>query len=145
MTVPPATHPLPPIPKSRCGMKKESAIWNDSIRVLMPKQAHRPGIQRCAFLGGVPASPAVDPIAQAGRDLGPELLSIMTRLVIAIFLTFRLAAGLGLSGDTTLTNPIAVRLCEGFFLWSLALISCFTSRSTCPSGPVPSTRPLKRF
>ena len=68
------------------------------------------------------------PKVQAACDLGPELLAIITRLVFAIFMTLGFAAGLGLSGGTTLTNQIAVRLCEGFFLWSLALISCVTSR-----------------
>jgi hypothetical protein len=62
--------------------------------------------------------------------LGLELLVMAARLGCAIFLTMGFAAGLGVSGGTTLANPIAVRLCVGFFLWSLALISYVTSRRT---------------
>ena len=68
------------------------------------------------------------PKVQATYDLGPELLAIIIRLVFAIFLTLGFAAGLGLSGGTNIASPIAVRLYEGFFLWSVALISCVTSR-----------------
>ncbi len=68
------------------------------------------------------------PKVQAACDLGPELLAIITRLVFSIFLTLGFAAGLGLSGGMNIASPIAVRLCEGFFLWSLALVSCATSR-----------------
>jgi hypothetical protein len=64
----------------------------------------------------------------AAHYLGLELIVIAARLGFAVFLTMGFAAGVGLRGGMSLANPIAVRLCAGFFLWSLALISCVTSR-----------------
>jgi hypothetical protein len=61
--------------------------------------------------------------------LGKELLAIVARLGLSLFLTAGFAAGLSLYTGMTLANPNMVRACEGVFLWALARISCTTSRS----------------
>jgi hypothetical protein len=65
--------------------------------------------------------------AVAAQCFGLQLLSIIAKLGFAVFLTAGFVAGLGLTSGVGLTDPIGVRLCAGFFLWSLALISCFIS------------------
>ena len=57
-----------------------------------------------------------------------ELLAIVARLGLALFLTAGFAAGLSLNTSMTLASPNMVRACEGFFFWALALISYVTSR-----------------
>jgi hypothetical protein len=59
---------------------------------------------------------------------GLEFLAMIANLGFAVFLTVGFAAGSGLTSGMSLTNPIAVRLGAGFFVWSLALISSVTSR-----------------
>ncbi len=57
-----------------------------------------------------------------------ELLAIVARLGLSLFLTAGFAAGLSLNTGTSLATPDMVQACEWFFFWSLALISCVTSR-----------------
>jgi hypothetical protein len=64
----------------------------------------------------------------AALDLGLEFLATIARLGFAVFLTVGLVAAIRLTNGMNPVNPIAVPLCVGFFLWSLVLISCVTSR-----------------
>jgi hypothetical protein len=64
----------------------------------------------------------------AALDLGLECLAIIAKLGFAVFLTVGFVAAIGLTSGMSFVNPMAVRLCAGFFLWSLVLISCVTSR-----------------
>jgi hypothetical protein len=64
----------------------------------------------------------------ASHGLGLELLAILAKLGFAVLLTQGFVCRLGLTTGMSLANPIAARLCAGFFLWSLALISCVRSR-----------------
>jgi hypothetical protein len=59
-----------------------------------------------------------------GPHLGLELLALLGRLALVLFLTVGLAAGSHLHTGMTLDTPNLVRACEGFFFWALALISC---------------------
>jgi hypothetical protein len=72
------------------------------------------------------AAPKVNPI----HHLGLHLLEIVARLAFSLFITAGFAAGLCLYTGMTLSSPNLVRACEGFFLWTLALISCVTSRGS---------------
>jgi hypothetical protein len=65
----------------------------------------------------------------AALYFGLEFLAIITKLGFAVFLTLGFVAAIGLTSGMNPVNPIAVPLCAGFFLWSLALISSVTSRS----------------
>jgi hypothetical protein len=57
-----------------------------------------------------------------------ELLAVIARLGLSLFLTAGFAAGLVLHTGMPLSSPNLVRACEGFFFWTLALISSLTSR-----------------
>jgi len=57
-----------------------------------------------------------------------ELLVIVARLGLSLFLTAGFAAGLSLNTGMTLASPNMARACEWFFFWALALISSVTSR-----------------
>ena len=57
-----------------------------------------------------------------------QLLDIVARLGFSLFITAGFGAGLCLYTGMTLANPNLVRECGGVFLWTLALISCVTSR-----------------
>jgi hypothetical protein len=65
-----------------------------------------------------------------------ELLAIVARLGLALFLTASFAAGMSLNTGMTLASPNMLRACEGVFFWALALISCTTSRHPSDVGPV---------
>jgi hypothetical protein len=60
--------------------------------------------------------------------LGMELLAIVARLGLSLFVTAGFAAGSGLNTGMTLASPNLVRACEDVFFWVLVLISCVTSR-----------------
>jgi hypothetical protein len=60
--------------------------------------------------------------------VGIELLAVIARLGLSLFITAGFAAGLSLNTGMTLASPDLVRACEGAFLWTLALLSCGTSR-----------------
>jgi hypothetical protein len=72
------------------------------------------------------AAPRVNPI----HHLGLHLLDIVARLGFSLFITAGFAAGLCLYTGMTLSSPNLVRACGGVFLWTLALISCVTSRGS---------------
>jgi hypothetical protein len=57
-----------------------------------------------------------------------ELLGIVARLGLTLFVTAGFATGLSLNTGMTLASPNMVRVCEGVFLWTLALISYTASR-----------------
>jgi hypothetical protein len=78
----------------------------------------------------------------AALDFGLEFLAIIAKLGFAGFLTVGFVAAIGLTSGKSLINPMAVRLCGGFFVWSLVLISCATSRRACDVGRVPIDRGL---
>ncbi len=59
---------------------------------------------------------------------GLEFVAVIANLGFAVFLTVGFMAAIGLQIGMNPVNPNAVRLCAGFFLWSLVLISCVTSR-----------------
>ena len=59
---------------------------------------------------------------------GLEFLAVIAKLGYAVFLTVGFVAAIGLQSGMNPVNPNAVRLCAGFFLWSLVLVSCATSR-----------------
>jgi hypothetical protein len=65
----------------------------------------------------------------AALYFGLEFLAIIAKLGLAVFLTVGFVAAIGLTSGVSPINPIAVRLCTGFFLWSLTLILSVTSRS----------------
>jgi hypothetical protein len=102
-------------PHERCHAGRAGEVVEHVVQEIDSRLARQPALARRRV---------------AAFYLGLELLAMAARLGFVIFLTVGFAAGLGLSDRTSLTNPIAVRLCEGFFLWSLALISCVTSRRT---------------
>ena len=60
--------------------------------------------------------------------LGLELLDNVARLGLSLLITAGFAAGLSLHTGMTLADPNLVRACEGIGFWTLALISCVTSR-----------------
>jgi hypothetical protein len=65
------------------------------------------------------------------HHLSLHLLDIVTRLGFSLFITAGFAAGLCLyNGMTLSTSPNMVRACGDVFLWTLALISCVTSRGS---------------
>jgi hypothetical protein len=72
------------------------------------------------------SAPKVAPI----HHLDVQLLDIVARLGFSLFITTGFAAGLCLYSGMTLANPNFVRACGGVFLWTLALISCVTSRGS---------------
>ena len=59
---------------------------------------------------------------------GLEFLAVIAKLGFAVFLSVGFVAAIGLQSGMNPVNRNAVRLCAGFFLWSLILISCVTSR-----------------
>jgi hypothetical protein len=65
----------------------------------------------------------------AALHFGLEFLALIAKLGFAVFLTVGFVAAIGLTSGMNPVSPIAVRLCAGFFLWSLALISSVTCRS----------------
>lgn len=72
-------------------------------------------------------------------DLAREALILVARIGLALLLTAGFAAALILFTGLTLASPNLVRACEGFFLWTLAVMTCTTSRrSPRPTGPDPS-------
>jgi hypothetical protein len=64
----------------------------------------------------------------AALDFGLELLAMLAKLGFAGFLSVGFVAAVGLTSGVNPVNPIAVPLFAGFFLWSLVVISCVTSR-----------------
>jgi hypothetical protein len=72
------------------------------------------------------AAPEVNPI----QHLGLHLLDIVACLGFSLFITAGFAAGLCVCTDMTLSSPNLVRACGGVFLWTLALISCVTTRGS---------------
>jgi hypothetical protein len=82
-----------------------------------------------------PDEPA--PKVDARCQLGMQLLELAARLVLSLFITAGFAAALNLYADLSLSSPNVIRACEGIFLWSLALISCVTSRyqTSSPANP----------
>jgi hypothetical protein len=78
--------------------------------------------------GRLTRQPALTRRRVAALYFGLECLAMIGRLGFAVFLTVGFVAAIGLTSGMNITSPIAVRLCEGFFLWSLVLISCDTSR-----------------
>ena len=87
----------------------------------IPAPISRQGLWDRALDGSAPKVASSD-------HLGMELLAIVSRLGLALFLTAGFAAGLSLNTGMTLASPNTVRACEGVFFWALALISCTTSR-----------------
>ena len=85
-----------------------------------PATISRQGLWDGAFDG---SAPKVAP----RYHLGMELLGVVARLGLSMFLTAGFAAGLSLYADMTLASPNMVRACEGIFFSTLALISCTTS------------------
>jgi hypothetical protein len=69
-------------------------------------------------------APKVTPIYHVGM----QLLDSVARLGFSLFITAGFAAGSCLYSDITLDSPTFVNACWGIFLWTLALISCVTSR-----------------
>jgi hypothetical protein len=68
--------------------------------------------------------------AAPSDHLGVELLAIVARLGLSLFITAGFGAALSLNNGMNLANPIFVKACGGVFLWALTLISCVTSRRT---------------
>jgi hypothetical protein len=101
-------------------------------------RAYRPNTARPSVAKMTPAisrqgvwDGALDGSAPKGAPshrLGMELLAIVARLGLSLFLTAGFTAGLSLNIGTSLATPNMVQTCEWFFFWSLALISCVTSR-----------------
>jgi hypothetical protein len=88
-----------------------------------PAALSRQGVWDRALDG---SAPKVTPI----HHLRLHLLDIIVRLGIALFITAGFSAGLCLYTGTTLYSPYLVRACGGVFLWTLAVISCVTSRGS---------------
>jgi hypothetical protein len=59
-----------------------------------------------------------------------QLIDIVARFGFSLFITAGFAAGLCLYTGMTLASPNFVTACGGVFLWTLALISCVTSRGS---------------
>jgi hypothetical protein len=88
-----------------------------------PAAISRQGVWDRALDG---SAPKVAPI----HHLGIQLLDIVARLGFSLFITSGFSAGLCLYAGMTLASPNLVRACGGVFLWTLALISCMTSRDS---------------
>ena len=56
--------------------------------------------------------------------VGRGILGLIARVGLALFLTAGFAGALVLYAGMTPSSPNVIRACEGFFFWSLALISC---------------------
>ncbi len=56
-----------------------------------------------------------------------ELLAIVARLGLSLFITAGFAAAISLNNGMNLNSPIFVNVCGSVFLWTLALFSCVTS------------------
>jgi hypothetical protein len=80
------------------------------------------------FDGLLTRRPALTRRREAALDFGLESLAMLAKLGFAGFLAVGFVAATGLTSGMSLVNAIAVPLCAGFFLWSLVLISCVTSR-----------------
>jgi hypothetical protein len=92
-----------------------------------PARGHAPGLPQGVWdraLDG--AAPKVKPV----HHLGLRLLGVVARLGFSLFITAGFAAGLCLYAGMSLSSPNLVRTCGGVFLWTLALISCVTSRGS---------------
>jgi hypothetical protein len=87
----------------------------------IPAAISRRGIWDRALDGSAPkVAPSYHP--------GMELLVIVARLGLSLFLTAGFAAGLRLYTGMTLASPNMVRACVGVFFWTIPIISCTTSR-----------------
>jgi hypothetical protein len=73
-------------------------------------------------LDGIATKPAAE------EPLTRQLLILMARLGLSLFITAGFAAGLCLITEISVTDPNSVRACEGVFFWSLALVSSVTGR-----------------
>ncbi len=62
-----------------------------------------------------------------GHHVGMELLAIIARLGLSLFITAGFAAAISLNNGMNLNSPIFVNVCGSVFLWTLALFSCVTS------------------
>ena len=88
-----------------------------------PPPTSRQGVWDRALDGSAPKDAPMD-------HLGMQLLDIVVRLGFSLFITAGYAAGSCLYSGMTLANPNFVSACGGVFLWTLALISCVTSRGS---------------
>ncbi len=68
-----------------------------------------------------------DPEVPFGSHVGMELLAIVARLGLSLFITAGFAAAISLNNGMNLNSPIFVNVCGSVFLWTLALFSCVTS------------------
>jgi hypothetical protein len=65
-------------------------------------------------------------VAQS-RQIGVRLLDLAAAIGLSLLITAGFAAALSLYTNLSPSSPHVIDVCEGIFLWSLALFSCVTS------------------